>query len=677
MPLPACLHRMRCHCCEAWIATILALLLSGVAVAGTPARAPAGNGAATGRARMDRALEQALQRSLPAEGLAIGVVLKRDDLPGFGPSRRAPLRARQQRVLNRLPAGFQLSRRYEALCGFSGWADAAAIDALRAQPEVDFVYLQPKLHFTLSQGVPLIGGSAAHALGYTGAGVNVAIIDSGIDTNHGDLMDDLVAEACFCNNNPNPNVGCCPNGDDEDFGSGAAEDLIGHGTQVSGVVTSAGNVAGLGIAPDAGIVAIRIAAPNYGPTFADAEAAIDWILMNRATYDIEIVNMSFGDGGEYNSAATCPTSNFANALESAHALGILLFASTGNDAHNAGVAFPACVPEVIAVGGSYDAAVGSASWCTNSSCSTTCRDNPTSADQFVCHTNSGGLLDVLAPDWRTTTSAIGGGTANVGGTSFSSPYAAGQAAVLRQADPSLTPTQMRTLLQSHGPMVTDPGNGLSFRRTDLALAVNSLVGTDTDSDGIFDDGDVSGTVGDNRCVGGATVACDDNCISSPNANQADLDSDGTGDVCDVCPNDPFDDADGDGVCGDVDACEGFDDNLDNDADGIPDACDSDDDNDGLQDNFETNTGIFVSAADAGSDPFDPDSDGDGYLDGVEVLRGSDPNDPQSLPVFPLPALSAPATALLVSAILLGAGWALRRRRALSSRARHARAILTA
>jgi hypothetical protein len=68
--------------------------------------------------------------------------------------------------------------------------------------------------------------------------------------------------------------------------------------------------------------------------------------------------------------------------------------------------------------------------------------------------------------------------------------------------------------------------------------------------------------------------------------------------------------------------------LDTDGDGLANELDPDDDGDGLLDLVETDTGIFVSPADTGTDPLDPDSDDDGLSDGNEVLAVvTDPNDP--------------------------------------------------
>jgi len=80
---------------------------------------------------------------------------------------------------------------------------------------------------------------------------------------------------------------------------------------------------------------------------------------------------------------------------------------------------------------------------------------------------------------------------------------------------------------------------------------------DSDGDGILDDGDESGTVGDNPCTGGQTQNCDDNCINTPNPDQADSDGDGFGDACDsgACPGsgDCLSDT-GTPGCADVDCC---------------------------------------------------------------------------------------------------------------------------
>jgi hypothetical protein len=182
---------------------------------------------------------------------------------------------------------------------------------------------------------------------------------------------------------------------------------------------------------------------------------------------------------------------------------------------------------------------------------------------------------------------------------------------------------------------------------------------------------------DGDCDG--TVDSADNCPTVSNPLQTDTDTDGPGDACD-------DDADGDGLPNEVETGTGVfvDANdtgtdplaFDSDGDGLSDSVetgtgtfvdagdtgsdpnDPDTDGDGLTDAVETGTGIFVDTSDTGSDPNDPDTDDDEITDGVEVNFGSDPNTPNA--TSPIPALPSWGTAVLALLLLLAAYLLIRR-----------------
>jgi len=116
---------------------------------------------------------------------------------------------------------------------------------------------------------------------------------------------------------------------------------------------------------------------------------------------------------------------------------------------------------------------------------------------------------------------------------------------------------------------------------------------------------------------------DDNCVDTANEDQADLDSDGLGDVCDTCPNDFDNDIDGDLVCGDVDNCVDTpnSDQANDDTDSLGNACDNCDVNDNDDQADLDNDGLGDVCDDCPNDA-DNDADGDTVCGDVDLCAGS-------------------------------------------------------
>ncbi|MCB1125277.1 MAG: S8 family serine peptidase, partial [Verrucomicrobiae bacterium] len=129
------------------------------------------------------------------------------------------------------------------------------------------------------EGVARVGAPLAHAVGITGGGVGVAIVDTGIDFNHVDLAANLRPEW------------------HSSFPGLTAQDDHAHGTHVAGIVAAVDNSEDvLGVAPDAGLYAVKVL--DYWGDGSDAEviAGLDWIVANAALVDppIKVANLSLG-----------------------------------------------------------------------------------------------------------------------------------------------------------------------------------------------------------------------------------------------------------------------------------------------------------------------------------------------------------------------------------------------
>lgn len=448
--------------------------------------------------------------------------------------RLASVHARRAELLGDIPGdSVRVSRRWRAIHGFAAEVDGDGLEALLSHPGRVRIDLDPPVRAHLATSVPQIGADRAHELGITGEGVIVAVLDTGINADHPDLSDDLILEQCFCVNYIGEN--CCVGDTPEASGPGSAGGNHAHGTHVTGIVTSKGEIAWPGVAPDAEIVAVKVLDDSIHSVVAsNSLTALDWILTEHR--EVDLVNMSLGTSATYPTPCDdmdATTEAYAEVVEALRQEGIVVFTSSGNEASTDGLGRPACIEGMVSVGAVYDTELN---WQLSFD---DCVDDSASTDQIICFSNVDPELDMLAPGGPTN-SCYGDATDTMYGTSMACPHAVGVAALLLQLDPSLTPHQIETLLEDTGVPIEDTRVGLTFPRVDAAASLSTLLdetcddGLDDDLDGLADcaDPDCEGASdgGGVSCEPGGEESCDD-----------EADNDGNGAVdCedDACASSP-------------------------------------------------------------------------------------------------------------------------------------------
>jgi subtilisin family serine protease len=326
--------------------------------------------------------------------------------------------------------------------------------------------LQGPRHVADAWSDSLIHADAARAAGYTGKGVTVAVLDTGVDGDNPDLAGAVVAEHCFVAPDG------CPNGAQEQDGPGSAADDQGHGTAMAGIIAGRGvGGAPIGVAPDARLVAVKVADRNGRTTAAQIVAGLNWVLDHHP--EIKIVNVSLGSDIPYSGACdnlTATLGAYTAAVNALRAHGTLVFASSGNGGFPFAMTAPACVHGAIAVGAVYSRGIGAYT------AEGICRDLTTAPDQVACFSNAGTELDLLAPGAPVDVSDLDPADPLLAGTSAAAAEAAGAAAVLLQADPSLTPDALEHLLKTTGVPDYDARGRIDTPRVDLAAALGAILG---------------------------------------------------------------------------------------------------------------------------------------------------------------------------------------------------------
>ncbi len=384
--------------------------------------------------------------------------------------RRSVIRSTRERLIAALPeGGFTLRHQYESVEAMALDVSWDALQALAADPAVLRIDLDEGGQGGMAQSRSLIGADTLQTLGFSGSGIQAAVIDSGIDSDHPALVGRVIGERCFCSGSG----GCCPGGGSNESGVGSGEDDHGHGTNVSGIV-GAGNIGGLvnpyrGVAPQVELVAVKVLdSSNSFCCTSDVVAGLDWIVSDRP--DVDVVNMSLGTFSLF--AGDCDGLNaitlaFASAVNTLRARGVLTTVSSMNNGSGTSMAAPACISGTLSVGAVWDANVGGAS-------ANGCFDATTAADQVACFSNSNASTDLFAPGAPTTSSGLGGGSSTYYGTSQAAPAVAGCIAALLGEDPTLTAAQIEAALEASPTQVVDATNGLSFPRLDCLDAADRL-----------------------------------------------------------------------------------------------------------------------------------------------------------------------------------------------------------
>ena len=395
------------------------------------------------------------------------VVLRPPESGGRVASATVQISQTQENLLNALPAdGFSMIHRFETVPGLAGEVTAAGLETLLSRPEVVAIALDLPVAIACGgDALPKLAAPAWQSLGFTGAGVNVAVLDTGIDVAHVDLTGQVKGQHCF------DREGNCPPGESSE--SDQAQDENGHGTHVAGIIASQGQTSPPGLAPEAGLVAVRVLGRDGTGFTSDVVAGIDWVVANQANLGVKVMNLSLG-GGRY--AGVCDEADantmlYAAAVDSARQATITVFAAAGNQGYATELMAPACVSGALSVGNVYGAEFGSFSW-------PTCVDSGVGIDQVACSSNSSPALELLAPGVRIASTALGGGQGIQSGSSMSTAYASGTAALMLEAAPDLAPDEVATVLRETGVPVTDTRNGQITPRIDPLAALDRLANVD-------------------------------------------------------------------------------------------------------------------------------------------------------------------------------------------------------
>ncbi len=373
--------------------------------------------------------------------------------------------------LSRRAPGEYMDTYYHAFRGFSARLSADALAKVQADPRVAFVsedrvvsiaqtddprsalrdtnsVLRQKNNSPAQAQKPLVQSQTlptgidrinAENKANRGAGVNVAVIDTGIATDHPDLKSNIVG------------------GKNCSTGTSYA-DQNGHGTHVAGTIAALNNGFGVvGVAPEAKLWAVRVLDRNGNGTWSSIICGLDFVTANAPKNGgpIKVANLSLGGSGvSDNNCGNTNNDALHKAICRARDAGVTIVVAAGNSGLNANTFVPAA----------YDDAVITVSALADSDGKLDGLGKITSYgadDTFATFSNFGSVVDIGAPGVSIYSTWLNNAYNTISGTSMASPHVSGAAALYIATHPSALWSEVRSALiaagESAGNGHTDPG----------------------------------------------------------------------------------------------------------------------------------------------------------------------------------------------------------------------------
>lgn len=358
-------------------------------------------------------LHGALAATVTAKSMGVAGVL-----PVIVKTRPGPVARGEMAILATVDA----RQEYGLLNARAVSATPEVIAQLTQDPTVDLIWPDLPVHAWLDDAVPLVHVPRVWESGFTGRGVRVAVLDTGIDPGHPDFAGRISVYRDFV----------------DPAASGPARDPNGHGTHVAGIIAGSGDASDgrwRGVAPDADLIIARVLdAAGNGQT-SIVMAGLEWAVQQGA----QIINISLG-GPPFPSDGTDALSTLCNAAVDHGVVVCVAAGNTGPNGHTIGA--PSAAEKVITVG----ATDGDPAARTDRVAFFSSR-GPTAdgrAKPDLCFPGSG----IVAPRAAGTDlgEAVNARYASLSGTSQATPMAAGTAALLLQSNPRLAPADIKLRL---------------------------------------------------------------------------------------------------------------------------------------------------------------------------------------------------------------------------------------